>query len=49
MSAAAGHNDLIEHTGQHRLVVALPAGNHHRQRAALAGDGGVDLGGQPAA
>ena len=47
--AVTRHDDLIEHAFQHRLVVALPAGDHHRQWAAIAIDGGMNLGGQPTA
>lgn len=46
--SAARHDDLIEDTGQHRLIVALTASHDHRQWAPVAVDGGVDLGGQPA-
>ena len=47
-AALAGHHDLIEHRGEHCAVVALAPGNHDRQWPAVAVDGGVDLGGQPA-
>jgi hypothetical protein len=45
---ATRHHDLIEQCRQHRLIVALTTGDHHSQRPALAVDGGVDLGAQPA-
>ena len=44
----AGHANVGQHLGQHRAVVALPAGDHQRQRPAVAVDRGVDLAGQPA-
>lgn len=53
MCVAAGtgarHTDVIEDLGEHRAVVALPAGHHHCQRPAVSIDGRMNLGGQPAA
>lgn len=41
--------DLRQDMGEHGTVVALSAGDHHRQWSAPPVDGLVDLGGQPAA
>lgn len=45
----AGNVDLGEDFGEHGAVVALPASDDHRERAAVSVDGLMDLRGQPAA
>src|SRR5699024_6462035 len=47
--AVAGHVDIGQYFSEHRAVIALPAGDHIRQRSAAAVDGTVDLGRQPTA
>lgn len=46
--APGAGRDVGQHLGEHRTVVALPAGDHDRQRSAAAIDRGVDLRRQPA-
>ncbi len=46
--ADARHPDLIDDLNQHRPVVSLPTGEHHRQRHTVAIDSCVQLRGEPA-
>jgi len=47
-STSAWNSDVVQDLLEHRAVVASAAGDHHRQRAALAVDGMMDLRRQPA-
>ena len=46
-TAKARYMDVGQYFSEHRTIIALPAGDHVRQRSAAAIDSTVNLGGQP--